>query len=119
MLRVDGPVGPDVRVADKIAGRNDDITERWDVVNGSKTVLRSLGVVRREVPFSVSVLGIYPSGVSLFHEGVPILGRANDPLVMFAQMKILFVVKEEIVSESGSSPTFSFSKPFYTRAHWV
>lgn len=116
---VDGPVGPDVRVAEKIAGRNDDITERWDVVNGSKTVLRSLGVVRREMPFSVSVLGVYPSGVCLFHEGVPILGRANDPLVMFAQMKILFVVEEEVVSESGSSPTLSFSKPFYTRAHWV
>lgn len=47
MLRVDGSVGPDVRVAEKIAGRNDNITERWDVVNSSKTVLRSLGVVCR------------------------------------------------------------------------
>jgi len=30
-----------------------------------------------EMPFSVSVLGVYPSGVSLFHEGVPILGWAT------------------------------------------
>lgn len=30
-----------------------------------------------EMPFSVSVLGVYPSRVSLFYEGVPIPRRAT------------------------------------------
>ena len=46
-------MGPDVLAAEKIGGGNDDITEHWDVVNGSKTVLRSLGVVCRFVAMSM------------------------------------------------------------------
>jgi hypothetical protein len=50
---LDGFVGSNVRIAQKIAGRHDNVTERRDVVNGSKAVLRSLGVVRRFVTVSM------------------------------------------------------------------
>ena len=46
-LGVHGLVGSNVRVAEKIAGRDDDVTERGDSVNGSQAILRPLGVVRR------------------------------------------------------------------------
>lgn len=46
-VRIDRLIGSDVRVAEKIAGGDYDITERGDVVNGSEAILRSLGVVRR------------------------------------------------------------------------
>ena len=49
---VDRFVGPDVRVAEEIGGRDHDVTEHGDVVNGSEPNLRSLGVVRRFVTVS-------------------------------------------------------------------
>lgn len=44
---VERSVGPDVRIAEKIAGGHRNVTERGDVVNCSKAILRPLGVVRR------------------------------------------------------------------------
>ena len=46
-LCVDGLVGPDVRVAEKIAGRDGDVIERGDIVNSSQVILRSLSEIRR------------------------------------------------------------------------
>ena len=88
--RVDRFVGPYVCIAEKIAWRNNDVTECRDIINGPEAVFRPLGVVRRfvvvsgegrrgrdvmptEMPFSVSVLRIHPGGVCLFHEWIPIL----------------------------------------------
>ena len=95
-LRVDGFVGSNVRVAEKIAGGHDDVAERGDPVDGSQAILRPLGVVSRfgtvsdekrgegreetltEMPFSVSVLRIHPGGVGLLHERIPVLRRAAE-----------------------------------------
>lgn len=46
-LGVNRLIGSDVRVAEKVAGRDDDVAERGYIVNGSEAILRSLGVVRR------------------------------------------------------------------------
>ena len=46
-LGINRLIRSDVRVAEKIAGGHDDVTERGHVVNGSEAILRSLGVVRR------------------------------------------------------------------------
>ena len=46
-FRVYGLVGSDVRIAEKVARGDDDVTEGRDIVNGPQVVLRSLGVVRR------------------------------------------------------------------------
>jgi len=46
-LRVNGLVGSDVRVAEKITGGYHDVTESRNVVNGFEAILRSLSVVRR------------------------------------------------------------------------
>ena len=86
-------IRPDVRVAEKIAGGDYDVTERGHVVNGSKAILRSLGVVRRfatvsngkrkgkrdmltQVPLSVSTLRVDPCRIGLLHEGIPIFRGA-------------------------------------------
>jgi len=116
---VDGLVGSDVGVAEEVPKGNDDVTEGGDVVNGPEAVLRPLGVVRRQVPLSVSALGVDPGGVCLLHERVPILGRADDLLVVFAEVEILFVVEEKVISQAGSGPTLSFGEPLYAGAHWV
>ena len=52
---VDRFVRPDVRVTEKIAGRDYDVTERGDAFNGSEPILRSLGVVRRFVTVSMEI----------------------------------------------------------------
>ena len=92
-LGVNRLIGSDVRVAEKIAGGDYDVTERGDVVNGSEAILRSLGVVRRfatvsngererrremrtQVPLSVAILGVDPCRVGLLHEGIPIFRGA-------------------------------------------
>ena len=73
-----------------------------------------------QVPFPVSVLRVHPCGVGLFHEGIPVLRRAargdgyergswrrrkpiniHNLLVVFAQMKILFVVEEKVLRWGG------------------
>jgi len=59
-------VGPDVRVAEKIAGGYHDVTESGKVVNGSETILRSLSVVRR---FSTVSNGAGPGKVRNTHSG--------------------------------------------------
>jgi len=118
-LSVNRLVGSNVCVAEEIAGWNDDATERGEVIDGSEAILRSLGVVRRQVPLSIAALRVYPRRVGLLHERIPILRRADDLLVVLAEVEVLFVVEEEVVSESGSSPTLSFSESFDARAHWV
>jgi hypothetical protein len=91
-LCVDGLVGPDVRVAEKIAGRDGDVMERGDIVNSSQVILRSLGEIRRfatvsgakrrerrealtQMPLPVSILRVDPCGVCLLHERIPVSGR--------------------------------------------
>lgn len=44
---LDGFIRPDIRVAEEVTRRDDDITEDGDVVDGSEAILRSLGEVRR------------------------------------------------------------------------
>ena len=44
---IDGLVGSDIGVAEKVAMGDYDVTERGHVVNGSEAVLRPLGIVRR------------------------------------------------------------------------
>lgn len=46
-VHVNRLIGSDVRVAEKIAWRDHDVTEHGDIVNGPEAILRSLGVVRR------------------------------------------------------------------------
>lgn len=52
-----GFVGSDVRVAEKITRRHDDITERGDIIDCSEPILRPLGVVRRFVTVSTEING--------------------------------------------------------------
>jgi hypothetical protein len=90
-------VGPDVRVAEKIAGRDGDVMERGDIVNSSQVILRSLSEIRRQMPLPVSILRVDPCGVCLLHERIPVSGRVDDLLVTLAEVEILLVVEEKIL----------------------
>jgi hypothetical protein len=50
---VDRFVGPDVRVTEKIARRDHDIAEDGVVIDGSESIFRPLGIVRRFVTVSM------------------------------------------------------------------
>jgi len=47
VLRVDRFIGSDVRVAEKIAGGDRDVTKCGDIINGSEAIFRPLGVICR------------------------------------------------------------------------
>ena len=60
---VDGLVRPDVRVTEEIARRDNDITKRVNVVNGSEPIFRSLCVVCGFVTVSMETREVRRSDV--------------------------------------------------------